>query len=83
MKKLCKFASEAESERIISGLHWIGLFSSENATITGGNILDTLCTRLEQLMSYQPGERDLLMLQHKFVVEWADGKKVLYTTETI
>ena len=27
-------------------------------------------------MPYGPGERDLVMLQHKFVVEWADGKTV-------
>jgi len=27
-------------------------------------------------MKYEDGERDLVMLQHKFVVEWADGKTV-------
>jgi hypothetical protein len=27
-------------------------------------------------MSFGPGERDLVMLQHKFVVEWSDGNKV-------
>jgi saccharopine dehydrogenase (NADP+, L-glutamate forming) len=27
-------------------------------------------------MSYAPGERDLVVLQHKFVVEWLDGTKV-------
>jgi hypothetical protein len=42
----------------------------------GGDLLDTLCARLEKLMSFGPGERDLIMLQHKFVVEWSDGKKV-------
>ena len=41
-----------------------------------GNLLDTLCAQLETLMAYAPGERDLVMLQHKFVVEWADGKTV-------
>lgn len=75
-KEVCKFTSEAESDRIISGLRWIGLLSDEKATITGGNLLDTLCAQLEKLMSFQPGEQDLVMLQHKFVVEWADGKTV-------
>jgi hypothetical protein len=41
-----------------------------------GNLLDTLCARLEGLMKYEVGERDLVMLQHKFVVEWQDGKTV-------
>jgi len=27
-------------------------------------------------MKYELGERDLVMLQHKFVVEWQDGKTV-------
>lgn len=27
-------------------------------------------------MKYDEGERDLVMLQHKFYVEWADGKEV-------
>lgn len=27
-------------------------------------------------MKYEVGERDLVMLQHKFVVEWQDGKTV-------
>lgn len=39
-------------------------------------MLDTLCGRLEQLMKYETGEADLVMLQHKFVVQWADGRTV-------
>ena len=31
---------------------------------------------MEKLFSYQPGEGDLLMFQHKFAVEWNDGKIV-------
>jgi len=57
-------------------MRWMGLFSSEAVTIVGGNLLDTLCARLEKLMGFGPGERDLVMLQHKFLVEWSDGKKV-------
>ena len=57
-------------------MRYFGLFSSEKATIRGGNLLDTLCGQLEKLLSFQPGERDLVMLQHKFVVEWKDGNKV-------
>lgn len=42
----------------------------------GGTLLDTLCAQLENELSYKPGERDLVILQHKFVVEWKDGKTV-------
>ena len=75
-KAKCQFSSEAEAERVTSGMRFFGLFYSEEATIRGHNLLDTLCGQLEKLLSFQPGERDLVMLQHKFVVEWNDGKKV-------
>ncbi|KAF8920865.1 saccharopine dehydrogenase [Mucidula mucida] len=73
IKALCQFPDESEATRIISGLKWIGLFSSEKVKPRAGNLLDTLCAQLEGLMKYEQGERDLVMLQHKFVVEWADG----------
>ncbi|KAI1793732.1 saccharopine dehydrogenase [Ganoderma leucocontextum] len=74
VRALCQFPDEDEAHRIITGLRWIGLFSQEKATVRDGNLLDTLCAQLETLMAYGPGERDFVMLQHKFVVEWADGK---------
>lgn len=76
IKDICKFTSEAEADRIISGLRWMGVLGSDKATVSGGTVLDTLCARLEKLMMFQPGERDLVMLQHRFVVENADGKQV-------
>ncbi|KAF8067659.1 saccharopine dehydrogenase [Lyophyllum atratum] len=81
VKELVGFPNEAESTRIISGLRWIGLFSqTEKVVPRAGNLLDTLCARLETLMKYEEGERDLVMLQHKFIVEWADGKEETLTS---
>ena len=73
---MCKFPNESESVRIISGFRWIGLFLTEKVAPRGKNLLDTLCAQLEGLMRYEQGERDLVILQHKFVVEWADGTEV-------
>jgi hypothetical protein len=77
IKQVCNFPSDSESERIVSGLRWIGMFSAEKVVVRSGNLLDTLCGRLEGLMKYEQGERDLVMLQHKFIVEWKDGKEVI------
>ncbi|KAJ0297366.1 hypothetical protein COL516b_010783 [Colletotrichum fioriniae] len=77
--EICEFPDITERNRIIDGLRWIGLFSDKPATLRG-NLLDTLCAELERLMSYQPGERDLVMLQHKFVVEWKDGSRETITS---
>ena len=76
VKAICNFPNESETSRIISGLRWIGLFSSDKVTPRAGNLLDTLCAQLETLMKYKQGERDLVLLQHKFVVEWKDGSEV-------
>ncbi|KAJ7432883.1 saccharopine dehydrogenase [Mycena galericulata] len=80
IKEVCAFPSEAESDRIISGMRWMGLFSADKVPVRGGTLLDTLCGHLEVLMKYQPGERDLVLLQQKFVVEWEDGKQETLTT---
>ncbi|WQF88524.1 Putative saccharopine dehydrogenase, NADP binding domain, NAD(P)-binding domain superfamily [Colletotrichum destructivum] len=77
--ELCGFSDDEERRRIINGLRWIGLFSDKPAALRG-NLLDTLCVELERLMSFQPGERDLVMLQHRFVVEWRDGRRETITS---
>lgn len=76
IKKVYTFPDEAESERITAGMRWMGLFSNEPATIKEGNVFDTLSHQLSVLLSFNPGERDLVMMQQKFVVEWKDGKTV-------
>ncbi|KXH27490.1 saccharopine dehydrogenase [Colletotrichum salicis] len=76
---ICDFPEIAERNRIIDGLRWIGLFSGKPATLRG-NLLDTLCAELERLLGYQAGERDLVMLQHKFIVEWKDGSRETITS---
>lgn len=68
--------SPEEAHRIIQGLRWLGLFSDEYVE-KRGNFLDTLCATLEKKMMYEEGERDMVMLQHKFGIEYADGSKVI------
>jgi len=75
VKALVTFPSTSEEQRILSGLRWIGLFSTAPAT-PRGNLLDTLCATLEAKMQYEDGERDMVMLQHKFEIENKDGTTV-------
>jgi len=74
VREVCQFESASEESRIVSGLKWIGLFSDEKVVVRAKNLLDILCARLETLMAYEDGERDFVLLQHKFVVEHASGK---------
>lgn len=76
------FANNEEKDRIISGLKWIGIFSDKPIT-PRGTPLDTLCASLEEKCQYGPGERDMVMLQHKFGIEWADGKTETRTSTLV
>lgn len=73
------FKDNDEKERVVAGLRWLNLFSSKPVT-PRGNPLDTLCAEMDALMSYEQGERDFVMLQHKIEVEWADGKRQTRTS---
>lgn len=73
------FPSNEERDRLLAGLRWIGLFSDEK-TIPRGNALDTLCATLEKKMQYEAGERDMVMLQHKFDIEHQDGSRETRTS---
>ncbi|ESZ90630.1 saccharopine dehydrogenase [Sclerotinia borealis F-4128] len=77
-----KFESTEEKERIMNGLSWVGIFSDEKI-IPRGNPLDTLCATLEKKMQFEEGERDFVLLQHKFEIEHKDGKKETRTSTLV
>ncbi|POS77266.1 saccharopine dehydrogenase [Diaporthe helianthi] len=76
------FNSPEEESRILSGLAWVGIFSDEQIT-PRGNPLDTLCATLEKKMQYEGDERDMVLLQHKFGIEHADGRKETRTSTLV
>lgn len=79
---LTKFKDEADRERILAGFKWLGLLSDKPIT-PKGNPLDTLCATLEELMQYSEGERDLVCLQHKFGIQWANGEEETRTSTLV
>ncbi|ODA76853.1 hypothetical protein RJ55_07369 [Drechmeria coniospora] len=68
------FRDDEQRGHVLAGLRWLGLFSSDKI-IPRGNPLDTLCATLEKKMQFAEGERDMVLLQHKFEVELKDGTK--------
>ncbi len=79
IKSKATFNSTEEEKRILAGLKWVGIFSDEKI-IPRGNPLDTLCATLEKKMQFEAGERDFVMLQHKFEIEHKDGKRETRTS---
>ncbi|PNP75441.1 hypothetical protein FNYG_11245 [Fusarium nygamai] len=64
----CNRRSPEERRRILAGLKWMGLFS-DGVAAGGDSPFDSLSDQMNKLCSFHAGERDLVMLQHKFVLD--------------
>lgn len=61
-------------------LEWLGVYSS--APLSGKRgwaVIDEFCARLEHKLSYLPGERDMVVMYHKILVELGDGRRQLHS----
>ncbi|HPN34070.1 MAG TPA: saccharopine dehydrogenase C-terminal domain-containing protein [bacterium] len=56
--------------RLFQNLQWLGLFSS--APVGADSLLDGLTQAMQSKMAYRPGERDMVVLQHDFQVQFGD-----------
>ena len=71
---------------VLDALAWLGLFSqdvlidsvSPNAASTSR--LDVVCDLMQSKMGFLPGQRDLLLLQHRFVIQFPDRREVRTST---
>ncbi len=69
----------ADSDSIVK-LEWLGLLG--NAAIPAGDntYLDVVASRMLSKMEYSPGERDMLVMQHEFVVKYPDRTEKITST---
>jgi saccharopine dehydrogenase (NADP+, L-glutamate forming) len=65
----------APDSDIIANLDWLGLFEDEPLLLARGSVLDILAARMIERLVYADGERDMVILQHEFLVESRDGRK--------
>jgi saccharopine dehydrogenase-like NADP-dependent oxidoreductase len=67
---------------VIQKLSWLGLFSDEKVSPIN-NRLDILSDRLQEKLVYKEGEKDMLVLRHRFVVENKDKSQDMITSTLI
>ncbi len=77
---MAKHLGIPESHGIIARFEWLGLFSGEKVPSNPPTVLDALTHVMEHKMAYQPGERDMIVLQHEFMAEYAGGRKESITS---
>lgn len=71
----------SKDSEIIKRIEWLGLFSDD--IVSGNNYLDILGEKMQEKMKYEDGERDMLILKHKFIVENKDKSRDMITSTMI
>lgn len=60
---------------IIHRLNWLGLFEDRPIAISKGTCLDVLLGRMLARMSYEPHERDMILLHVDVLAEFPGGRR--------
>ncbi|EAL64797.1 saccharopine dehydrogenase [Dictyostelium discoideum AX4] len=63
---------EKDVQHAVEGFKWLGLLSADEKVVNKNTPIDSLCALLEKKLSYKAGERDVVVLEHNFVVQYAD-----------
>ena len=64
----------------ITDMAWLGLFSDDPLPEGLQSPIDILAARMEPMMAFKPGERDMLVLQHEFVAEYPEHREAITAT---
>ncbi|MBN1224587.1 MAG: saccharopine dehydrogenase NADP-binding domain-containing protein [Candidatus Aminicenantes bacterium] len=63
------------NSEIMHRLEWLGLLSDDPVPIGKGGAIDILAARMIEKMSFEKGERDMIVLEHTFETAYPDGKR--------
>jgi saccharopine dehydrogenase-like NADP-dependent oxidoreductase len=72
-----------EDSDIIQRLDWLGLFSGDTVPVEKGSAIDILAARMIERMSFDEGERDMIVLEHTFEAAYPDGQREKITSTMI
>ncbi len=75
LRRVAAFLDVPEDAQRLACLEWAGLFSDRRVPFTRASPLEVFGDRLMRLMAYRPGERDRVVLEHVFDVEYPDGAR--------
>jgi len=70
----------AEDSKAITNLDWLGMFSDDPLPFKSGANVDVIATRMLEKCGYSEGERDMIVMQHEFVVRYDSGDEYLRST---
>jgi saccharopine dehydrogenase-like NADP-dependent oxidoreductase len=81
-QKVAEFLGIEVTSPHIGKMEWLGLFSHEPVKMDKITALDAFSNILQKKLEYMEGERDMIVLHHRFVAEYPSEKKTenIYST---
>ncbi len=65
---------------VLARFEWAGLLSDRKLPVRQAAPLDLFVGRLAELMTYQPGERDMVVMEHRLTASFPDGHREIITS---
>lgn len=68
---------------LIRRFEWAGLLSDRELSLSSAASLDVLADRLRRLMVFEPGERDVVIIEHRLTTVNDAGRRRLWTSRLV
>jgi len=75
VKTVAAKIDQPEDSEVMERLKWLGMFDEVKVNPEQWTFLDVLSTRMQEIMPYKKGEKDMIVLQHDFIAEYPDNSK--------
>lgn len=67
----------------IMKLEWLGLFDEKQPALAQGSLRDLVTAVYGEKLVFEPGEKDIVVMQHEYIVSYEDGRKRRFTSTMV
>ena len=82
-KAIASYLDLEERSEVLDRFAWLDLFAEEPVPVEKGGAIDILAARMVEKMSFEEGERDMIVLQHTFEAAYPEGQGERITSTLI
>jgi saccharopine dehydrogenase-like NADP-dependent oxidoreductase len=75
VKRVAEKIDQPEDSEVMNRLKWLGMFDKVSVKPEQWTYLDVLSAKMQEMMPYKDGEKDMIVLQHDFIAEYPDKSK--------
>ena len=80
---LCSYLHIDRESDIIRSFEWLGLLSKQPLPLSSGSALEVLAEKLQEKLQYAEGERDMIVLEHRFEASYPEGRPEKITSTLV